>query len=183
MLASRYSSYSKTLAKHAATLFADGKYDFILAVTDNTVSASVAFNRYEGITASVCHDAEEARSANEQGVNVVITKSGNIDQIDDIFSAFSKGRGFRLKVKMPAVPKLQVQKPEERQVVEEPVARVRTPLFQKKQQVKQAEPVKRAEPEGPELPKRPGFGGWLKDELGIIDDDSKPKPNKKKGAQ
>ena len=131
-------------------------------MTDNAIGASVAFNKYEGITASVCHDAEEAKSAKEQGVNVVIVKSGNADRIDDIVSAFSKGKGFQLKVKMPTMPKLQAQKPEPEQTAEEPVVRTHPILMQKKQQAKQAEPAKKVEPEGPELPKRPGLGGWIK---------------------
>ena len=90
------SGNAKSLAKSIATLFADGKYDFVIAVSDNTVGTNVALNKYEGITASICHDPEEAKSAREEGVNVAVVSQGNIGQVDAIVSAFSKGNGLRL---------------------------------------------------------------------------------------
>ena len=170
------SGNAKSLAKSIATLFADGKYDFVIAVSDNTVGTNVALNKYEGITASICHDPEEAKSAREEGVNVAVVRQGNIGQVDAIVSAFSKGNGLQLKIKMPTIQKLQPRQ----NVEEEPAAHEReSPVaMQKKPQPKQVAQVRR-EREEPEPPKRPGLYGWIKDSLGIIDVE-KPKPSKKK---
>ncbi len=112
---------------------------------------------------------------------MVIVKYGNLEQIDEIISSFSKGKGIQLKMRMPTI-----QKPQPKQQAEEPIVKERQDQavnerigsLQKKQQIKPAAP-KAEYGEEPELPKRPGVKGWLKDSLGIIDV-NKPKPDKKK---
>lgn len=170
---------AKALAKAVATSFASGKYDFAVAMTDNTVGANIAFNKYEGIVAMVLHDPEEAKDAKEQGVNVIVLKQGNMKQIEDIVKLFSKGRGLQLRIKMPNMPKTQLKAPEaeRREAHEKQLVFQRQPIVQKNQ----VKPIliNREYDDSPEPSKRPGFRGWIKDSLGIIDVEN-PKKEKKK---
>jgi hypothetical protein len=162
---------AKELARTGATLFANGKYDVIVAVTDNAVGANVSFSQYEGIAAAVCHDVEEARDAKAQGVNTIIIRYG-FAHTEEIVSAFLKGGGLRMNVRMPVARKPQTRRQEEG--VEEEEQRLPVKMRH------EAEKLTREYEEEPQLPKRPGFKGWIKDSLGIIDVE-KPKHNKKKG--
>lgn len=169
----------RSLAKYTASLFSSGGYDFAIAVVDNTVAASIALNKYDGITSAVCHDADEARSAKSQDVNVVVIKHGSMEEADAIVNAFTKGMGIQLKIKLPEVqmPQIRIQK-EEAQVQQ------KQPAPSKKQP---AQPVKQSFYDEP-MPTRPGVMGWIKDSLGIVDNPedvaaTQPKKKEKKAAQ
>lgn len=156
----------RSLAKSTAALFVNGGYDFAIAITDNTVAASIALNKYDGITSVVCHDAEEARSARSQGVNVVIIKQNNTDIADSIVNAFAKGMGLQLKIKIPSITLTQTRpQPEEAKETRQVVAP------KKQQAMPQAAQQERPERlDGPAQASRPGVMGWIKDSLGIIDE-------------
>ncbi len=152
----------RSLAKYTASLFSSGGYDFAIVVADNTVAASIALNKYEGITSAVCHDAEEARAAKSQDVNAIIIKHSGIDEADAIVNAFTKGMGIQLKIKLPEVqmPQIKMQK-------EEAPAQHKQQAPGKKQ-IPQPQARERAYDE-PAAPARPGVMGWIKDSLGIVD--------------
>ena len=168
----------RALAKYAASLFSSGGYDFAIVVVDNTVATSIALNKYEGITSAVCHDADEARAAKSQDVNVIIIKHSNIDEADAIVNAFAKGMGMQLKIRLPEVqlPQIKVQK-EEVQAQRKQAAPV------KKQAAVQ--PARQQAYDGP-MTARPGVVGWIKDSLGIVDvqeDETQVKKKEKKAQQ
>ncbi len=161
----------KAMVKYAVGLFAQGRYDAIVALADNPIGANIAFNKYEDMRALVCNSAEDAKSAEENGVNVLVLKSENAGLMESIIGTFSKGKGPQLRIRLP---KMQ----QKVQQIQEPKPQPTT--LQVKRPPPQPAPVKKEYVEEPDLPKRPGVRGWIKDKLGIIDVENFESPKQKK---
>jgi len=164
------SSSAQGMAKYAYDLFFRGNFDMVIAIADNAVGANIAFNKCEGIVSAVCSNADDAKDAKDNGVNVIIVKQENAGQIGEIFDTISGGGGLKINVKMP---KIQIKQPVlQERAMKSPEPEVRQPRPQVQQPA-------RKEPDAPMGPARPGIVGWLKDEFGIIDV-AKPKQQPKK---
>ena len=170
---------ARALAKYSGDFFASGNYDAMVVISDNPTATDVALRRHEGIVATVCRDIDDARSARENDANTIVLKAGDSTPAGDIIGAFMKGGGFRPRLRVPAVSKAPMQHSDP--AAEQPQHHVHAPqdtvrkiAFRPKD-----EPVAQQEPyEEPQMPKRPGVGGWLKDALGIVDVE-KPKTDAK----
>ncbi|MHB1830492.1 MAG: RpiB/LacA/LacB family sugar-phosphate isomerase [Candidatus Micrarchaeaceae archaeon] len=161
----------KSIAKQASSLSSQGRYDLIISIVDNPIGANVALNKYEGLTASVCSDAEDAMDARESGVNVLIVKPENSSNIRDMIAAYRNGKGIMAKIKIPTnqnwIQGNEVQKDAAKQQA----------VIQKKQLKPTPVQLNKEDPEESQLQSREGVAGWLKDALGIVDLE-KPKAKK-----
>ena len=161
----------KAIAKQASSLSAQGRYDLIISIVDNPIGANVALNKYEGLTASVCSDAEDSVNAKESGVNVLIVKPENVQKIGDMIAAYRNGKSIMARIKIPA-------KQNRIQGIELPqIATRQLAEMQKKQQKPNLSQLNKDDTEEPQFQSREGVTGWLKDALGIVDLE-KPKTKK-----
>lgn len=160
----------KAIAKQASGLSVQGRYDLIISIVDNPIGANVALNKYEGLTASVCSDAEDSVNARESGVNVLIVKPEDVQKIGDMISAYRNGRGIMARIKIPAKQN-RIREIELPQIAKQPAE------MQKKQQKPGPSQLNKEDTEEPQLQSREGVTGWLKDALGIVDPE-KPKTKK-----
>jgi ribose 5-phosphate isomerase RpiB len=184
IISKEVSADAKSLAKHAAALFAQGRYDLIVAIVDNPISANIALNKYEGITASVCDDSEEAKDAKDNGVNALVVKASASGSVGGMIATYTKGKLMSLpKIRMPAVTLPARPQPQERESVVQQVAPKQQvqvqPVMQKK--VKPVAQQQKADySDDVQLPSRPGIKGWFEDALGIVDSDKPKAANKGK---
>ncbi len=151
IVAKEVSGDAKGLARQSSDAFSSGNYDFMAVIADNPAAADIAFRKHDGITSTVCRDIDDAKNAREaEEVNAVVLK-GSEDDIAGIIRAFAKGTGLAgsIKAKIPSAPKAVQHKTEE------------------------PRPAKRFEEHEAEVqrPRRAGVGGWIKDALGIMDDE------------
>ena len=166
---------SRSLAKYAHDTFAAGNYDFMVVMADNPTAAEMALRKYDGITSAVCSDANDAASAREDGANAVVVKADDAERAVEVISTLAKGRGFarQLKARIPGIQKPSHEEGEGRQQEEHA-----KPAAVTKQHVAQA-----PEPDEPDLPRRPGVGGWIKDALGIVDVEKPKKEAREKDSR
>jgi ribosomal protein L12E/L44/L45/RPP1/RPP2 len=187
---------AKEMARRANEMFTRGKYDMVVALTDNPFAANIAFNKLEGTSAAICESVDDATVAKDNEANVIIIKNPNDPNLSEILGAAMKKPGMFASAKprpqrvapvareaqpRPQKPKAVVQK-EEPQQDEEPEEEEPAPnkgpgfrmpdLFKPKP----AQPVEQEQEDEQELdgPKRRGVAGWIKDELGIIDENPQP---------
>lgn len=168
-------SGAKELAATAHALYAKGSYDLVVALVDNPIAANLVFNKYDDMPSAVCQDAEDAKNAKDNGVVALVIKQTGVKQLNDIIATFGKGGLSRLRPRMPSMPRAApaVEQPQPQQN-SKPFTLKAPKLFDSKpRQQRPPEPETR-------LPKRPGIGGWIKDELGIIDEDKTKKEKPKK---
>ncbi len=161
----------KSIAKQASALSSQGRYDLIISIVDNPIGANVALNKYEGLTASVCSDAEDAMDARESGVNVLIVKPEDSSNIRDMITAYRNGKGIMAKIKIPANQnRIQVNE------VQKDAAKQQA-VMQKRQPRPNPVQLDKEDIGEPQPRERDGVAGWLKDALGIVDLE-KPKAKK-----
>ncbi len=171
---------AKDMAKQAYDLFTNGNFDMIIAITDNSVAANIAFNKFDGTNAAVCETVDDASLAKENDANVIIIRDPESANVPEILEVVSKRSKFKIgnlrQAKVfsrprPVAPKRQDQ-PEEEQVEQSAAPVQQTQGFGfLKPKPQQQQPQPRPMPSAPIAtgPRREGVMGWLKDELGIID--------------
>ena len=165
---------AKALAVHAAKVFPDSGYDLIIAVTDNPIGTSTALNKYDGINASVCNDADDAASARENGINAVVMKYENLPKINGIIAGMASGAGRQMRIRVPVLSDIQ------QRAKSIGAAAPAKPAAQGARPQKPRRIAEDADDEKDDnMPKRPGFSGWLKDTLGIVDEDNTDKGSKR----
>lgn len=167
---------AKALAAHAAKVFPDSGYDLIIAVTDNPIGTSMVLNKYDGINASVCNDADDAASARENGINAVVMKYENLPKINGIIAGIASGTGKQMRIRVPVLSDIQQRaKSIGAAVSARPAAQ-----GARSQKPRRAADAEDADDEKyDKMPKRPGFSGWIKDTLGIVDEDNAAQGSKR----
>lgn len=172
----------KATAKYAHDIFAAGNFDMMVLVVKKPTALDVAFKKYDDVIAAVCRDTSDAKDARDSDVNALIIKEQDIEAIDSIISAFAgSGISSALKqIKMPSMPKrAEAPAPAQQQRRPEPQQQPQPQIQQRKplQILPKPKPKPQPEPDDePNMPKRPGLQGWIKDSLGIVDTEKPQKP-------
>ncbi|MDE1768532.1 MAG: hypothetical protein KGH64_02985 [Candidatus Micrarchaeota archaeon] len=176
IVARELSADARDMANGAYDAFSRGNFEVMVIHSDNPVASSLAFNKISGAAAAVCTSAEDVPEAMSNGANILILK-GSESSYEAILgaaarSAPSSGRQqapLRVKPSRPQ-PAPRQQAPERQQQTEIRLPKLQIPnLLDRPAQAKR----EREEPEDmriPTGPRRPGVMGWLKDELGIVDE-------------
>ena len=169
-----------------------GGYDMVVVVTDNPIAANMAFNKLDGANAVVCASVEDAKIAKDNEANIIILKNPEDEALPQMFDVITKRPGMLSSIK-PRMPKmapkpapaepeekaskhkaLQQEEPQEQPMQDQQGGGIRLPkmpqLFNKQEEEEQPRIQTIEKDSYIDGPKRPGLVGWLKDELGIIED-------------
>ncbi len=176
------------MAKRAYETVVKGGYDMVVVVTDNPIAANMAFNKLDGANAVVCASVEDAKIAKDNEANIIILKNPEDEALPQMFDVITKRPGMLSSIK-PRMPKMAPAEPEEKaskhkalqqeEQQEQPMqdqqgGGIRLPkmpqLFNKQEEEEQPRIQTIEKDSYIDGPRRPGLVGWLKDELGIIED-------------
>lgn len=167
-----------------------GNIDMLLFVTDDAIGANMALNKYQGVKAATCVDAQDVSSAYDNGANVIILSVDKADRegIAQALVRGGKGIGKIMQIRKPIQrverPAPRMERPITAQKTDRPMPKyddvpskpfeisIKLPKFSLAMPKKKAKVEGQEEDEDVKYPAgkpREGVVGKIKDALGILD--------------